>query len=99
MASGCLTRKIRKRCLAVFARCLAVFVDFFHFLLLFLLVVSFDSYFLLVKGVRFVTFFTTCNFHVLLFTGPGGPGFVGYSLCDGGLGCTLIFFPFFFFYY
>jgi hypothetical protein len=34
VASGCLTRKKTKRCLAVWARCLAVFVDFFHFLLL-----------------------------------------------------------------
>ncbi len=34
LAGGCLTRKIRKRCLAVFTRCLAVFVDLFHFLLL-----------------------------------------------------------------
>jgi len=42
-----------------------VFVDFFHFLLLFLLVVSFVSYFLLVKGVRFVIF---CYFFLLLVT-------------------------------
>jgi hypothetical protein len=52
----------------------AVFVDFSYFLLLFLLVVNFVNYFLLVKGVRFVTFFTGCNFEQLLFTGPGGPG-------------------------
>jgi len=54
-----------------------VFVDFFHFLLLFLLVVSFVSYFLLVKGVRFVTFcyfFTICNFDKLLFTVEKGQG-------------------------
>jgi len=67
----------------------AVFVDFFHFLLLFLLVVSFVSSFLLLKGVRFVTFcyfFTACNFDKLLFTVPGGAGFILYSLCDGGKG-------------
>ncbi len=63
-----------------------VFVDFSYFLLLFLLVVNFISYFLQAKGVRFVTFFTTCNFHKLLFTGPRGPGLILYSLCDGGKG-------------
>jgi hypothetical protein len=66
------------------------FVDFFHFLLLlvtFLLVVSFVSYFLLVKGVRFVTFcyfFTGCNFEQLLFTVEKGQGERFYSLCEGG---------------
>jgi len=81
VAGGCLTRKRRKRCLAVFTRCLAVFtrclavfVDFFHFLLL--LVTFFTSrkfckLLLLVKGVNFVTFcyfFIGCNFDKLLFT-------------------------------
>jgi hypothetical protein len=46
MAGGCFTRKNTQECLAVF-------VDLFHFLLLFL---SFVNYFLLLKGVRFVTF-------------------------------------------
>jgi len=90
VASGYLTKKRRKRCLAVFTRCLAVFVDFFHFLLLlvtFLLVVSFVSYFLLVKGVSFVTFcyfFIGCNFDKLLFTVKKGQGEGFYSLCEGG---------------
>jgi len=35
MAGGCLTKKRTKRCLAVSALCLAVFVDLLHFLLLF----------------------------------------------------------------
>ncbi len=57
MAGGCLTKKKTQRCLAVLSLCLAVFVDLFHFLLLFLLFVSFVSYFLLLKGVRFVIFY------------------------------------------
>ncbi len=67
---------------------MVVFVDFFHFLLLFLLVVSFVSYFLLVKGVRFVIFcyfFTAYNFDKLLFTVEKGQGERFYSLCDRGL--------------
>jgi hypothetical protein len=58
-AVGCLTRKNILRCPAFFAQCRAVFVDLFHFLLLlviFLLFVRFVNYFLLLKGVRFVTF-------------------------------------------
>ncbi len=53
------------------------------FLLLFvtfLLVVSFVSYFLLVKGVRSVTFcyfFTNCNFDKLFFTVEKGQGVKG----------------------
>ncbi len=72
-AMGCLTRKNILRCLAFLAQCRAVFVDLFHFLLLFvtfLLFVSFVSYFLLLKGVRFVNFcyfFTACNFCKLFF--------------------------------
>jgi hypothetical protein len=58
VAGGCLTRKKT-------LRCLVVFVDLFHFLLLFLLLVNFGSYFLLSKGVRFVTF---CTFFLLLVT-------------------------------
>jgi len=68
-------------------------------LLLFLLLVTFISYFLLLKGVRFVTFcyfFTACNFHKLLFIGPGGREFIFSSLWDEGKGCTLIFFLHFF---
>jgi hypothetical protein len=56
VAGGCLTRKRTQQCLAVLALCLAVFVDLFHFLLRLLLLVSFVSYFLLLKGVRFITF-------------------------------------------
>jgi hypothetical protein len=40
-AGGCLTRKKTKECRAVFAQCRAVFVDFFHFLLLFFIVRNF----------------------------------------------------------
>jgi hypothetical protein len=63
------------RCPVVFPRCLAVFVDFSYF---FLLVVSFDSYFLLGLGVRFVIFLLVVTFYKLLFTGPGGPGGEGF---------------------
>ncbi len=78
---------------------MAVFVDFWYFLLLFLLVVSFVSYFLLLKGLSFVTFcyfFIGCNFDKLLFTGPGGPGWrVLFIVRRGNLeGCRLIFFLF-----
>ena len=57
---------------------MAVFVDFSYFLLLFLLAVSFVSYFLLGLGVRFVTFLLVVTFYKLLFTGPGGPGGEGF---------------------
>jgi hypothetical protein len=66
---------------------LLTFFTFCYFLLLFLLLITFVSYFLLLKGVRFVTFcyfFTACNFQQLFFTGPGGPWFIFYSLWDGG---------------
>jgi len=66
---------------------LLTFFTFCYFLLLFLLVVSFVSYFLLVKGVSFVTFcyfFTGCNFDKLLFTVKKGQGEGFYSLCEGG---------------
>jgi hypothetical protein len=65
VAGGCLTMKRSQRCLAVATLCLVVFVDLFHFLLLFLLFINFGSYFLLSKGVRFVTF---CTFFLLLIT-------------------------------
>jgi hypothetical protein len=76
----------------------AVFVDFFHFLLLFLPGVSFVNYFLLLKGVRFVTF---CYFFLLLVT------LINYFLLlrrarvyivfivRRGKGCSLILFLFF----
>ncbi len=67
---------------------MAVFGDFCYFLLLFLLDINFVSYFLLVKGVRFVTFcyfFTSCNFEQLFFTIEKGQGEGLYSLCDRGL--------------
>jgi hypothetical protein len=57
-AVGCLTRKNTQQRRAVF-------VDLFHFLLLFLLCVSFVIYFLLLKGVRFVIF---CYFFLLFVT-------------------------------
>jgi hypothetical protein len=65
---------------------LLIFFTFCYFSYFFLLVVSFVSYFLLLKGVRFVTFFTACNFDKLFFTVPGGAWFILYSLCDGGKG-------------
>jgi hypothetical protein len=52
---------------------LLTLVTFCYFLLLFLLFVNFGSYFLLSKGVRFVTFstfFTAGNYDKLLFTRP-----------------------------
>ncbi len=48
-AGGCLTTKKGAWCGAVLVRCGAFFVDLFHFLLLFLLLVNFISYFLLLK--------------------------------------------------
>jgi hypothetical protein len=67
---------------------LLIFFTFCHFFLLF---VTFISYFLLLKGVRFVTFcyfFTTCNFHKLLFTVEKDQGERFYSLCDEGKGAA-----------
>jgi len=48
-AGGCLTTKKGAWCGAVLARCGVFFVDLFHFLLLFLLLVNFINYFLLLK--------------------------------------------------
>jgi hypothetical protein len=48
-AGGCFTAKKGAWCGAVLVRCRAVFVDLFHFLLLCLLLVTFISYFLLLK--------------------------------------------------
>jgi len=60
-------------------------------------VVSFVSYFLLVKGVRFVTFFTGYNLDKLLFTAEKGQGLYWVHCAKGGKGCNLIFFLFFFY--
>jgi hypothetical protein len=76
-AMGCLTGKNTQRCRAFLGECQAIFVDLFHFLLIlatFFTGCKFCKYFLLVKGVRFVTFFIACNFEQLLFIGPGRPG-------------------------
>jgi hypothetical protein len=89
MAGGCLTKKRRKRCLAVFTRCLVVFVDFFHFLLLLvtiftgrkfckLLFTRFRGkvcYFLLL----FLLLITMINYFLL------GQGNYWVSLCKGGI--------------
>jgi hypothetical protein len=68
------------------------------FLLIFLLFISFVTYFLLLKGVRFVTFcyfFTVCNFHKLLFIVEKGQGL--YSIhCVTGENVHFDFFPYFF---
>jgi len=50
------------------------------------------------KVCYFFYFFTAHEFRKLLFTGIGGPGFIFYSLKDGGEGCTLIFFLDIFYY-
>jgi hypothetical protein len=59
----------------------AVFVDFFHILLLFVTFFTarnfYKLFFTAETGVRFVTFFTfftVCNFHKLLFTVEKGQG-------------------------
>ncbi len=67
---------------------LLTFFIFWYFRLLFLLLISFVNYILLLKGVRFVTFyyfFTGYNFDKLLFTLEKGQGERFYSLCDKGL--------------
>ncbi len=46
-----------------------------------------------VKFVTFCYFFTAHKFRKLLFTGTGGPGFIFYSLWDGGGRVHLDFFP------
>jgi hypothetical protein len=48
-AGGCLTAKKGAWCGAVLVRCGAVFVDLFHFLLLFVTFLLFVTYFLLLK--------------------------------------------------
>jgi hypothetical protein len=98
-AGGCLTRKKTQECRAVFAYCRVVFLDFFHFLLFFvtfLLLITFISYFLLLKGVRFVTFFTACNFQQLLFTVEKGQGLYSIHCAMGELERVHLDFFFFF---
>ncbi len=72
------------------------------FLLLFLLVISFVSYFLLLKAVRFVTFcyfFTRCNFDKLLFIVEKGQGVKGSIHCaTGEVGWVQVDFFSYFFY-
>jgi len=66
----------------------------FHFLLLFvtfLLLVTFVNYFFTIQGSLFVIFcyfFTTCNFHKLLFIVEKGQGncFIIFIHCSGGRG-------------
>ncbi len=70
-AGGCLTTKKGAWCGAVLVRCGAVFVDLFHFLLLFVTFFTVRKFYKLLfiaeTGVKFVTFFTVCNFLKLLF--------------------------------
>jgi len=102
-AGGYLTTKKGAWCGAVLVRSGAIFVDLFHFMLLFvifLLLVNFISYFLLLKQGQsllfFVTFFTVCNFFKLLFTVEKGQGL--YCIhCARGERVRLDFFPFLFF--
>ncbi len=57
---GPLTGENTQECRGLFAQCRGLFVDFFSLLVtfsyFFLLVISFVNYFLLLKGVSFVTF-------------------------------------------
>jgi hypothetical protein len=65
---------------------LLTFFTFCYFWLLFLLLVTFVSYFLLVKGVRFVSFryfFTACNFDKLFFTIEKGQGLYSIHCATG----------------
>jgi hypothetical protein len=75
----------------LFSRSGGLFLLTFSLFVTFLLLVTFISYFLLLKGVRFVTFcyfFTACNFHKLPFTVEKGQGEGFYSLCDEGKGAA-----------
>jgi hypothetical protein len=92
-AGGCLTAKKG-------AWCGAIFVDLFHFLLLFVTVRNFYKLLFTVetrvKFVIFCYFFTVCNFLKLLFTVEKGQGL--YCIhCARGEKVRLDFFPFFFF--
>jgi hypothetical protein len=77
----------------------AVFVDLFHFLLLFVTFFTgckFCKLLFTPERGKVCYFFTACNFHKLLFTGLGRPRFIFYSLWDGGERVHLDFFPSFF---
>ncbi len=63
---------------------MAVFVNFFHFLLLFLILVTFVSYFLLLKGVRFVTFLLLVTFINYFLLGQEGQGLYSIHCGTGG---------------
>jgi len=67
------------------------------FVTFFLLFISFVTYFLLLKGVRFVTFFTGCNFDKLLFTIEKGQGLGSIHCATGELERVQV--DFFFFFY
>ncbi len=99
-AGGCLTTKKRPWCGAVLLRCGVVFVDLFHFLLLFVTACNFYKLLFIVEiGVKFVTFFyffIVCNFHKLLFTVEKGQGLY-FVHCARGERVHLDFFPSFFF--
>jgi hypothetical protein len=103
-AGGCLTARKGAWCGAVLVRCGAVFVDLFHFLLLFVTFFTVRNFYKLLftvkTGVKFVTFcyfFTVCNFFKLLFTIEKGQGL--YCIhCARGERVPLAFFPFFFFF-
>jgi hypothetical protein len=57
MAVGCLTMKNTQECMVVFSRCLVVFVDFFHFLLLFFTIYKFFKLLYTVKRGKVCYFF------------------------------------------
>ncbi len=73
------------------------FFWFFSLFVIFLLLVTFVNYFLLLKVhclLLFVTFFTACNFHKLLFIAERGQGncFIIFIHCSGGGGAPWFFF-------
>jgi len=99
-AGGCLTTKKGTWCGAVLVRCRAIFLDLFHFLLLFVTFFTAHKFYKLLltteTGVKFVTFFTVCNFLKLFFTVEKGQGL--YCIhCARGERVCLHFFPFLFF--
>ncbi len=77
----------------------AVFVDFFHFLLLYVTFFTTRNFYKLLfiaeTRVRFVTFYIVCNFHKLLFTVEKGQGLY-FIHCARGEKVHLDFFPSFF---
>jgi hypothetical protein len=68
-------------------------LTFFTFCYFFLLLVTFVNYFFTVEGSLFVTFFTTCNCHKLLFTIERGNGncCIIFIHCSGGGGAFWFF--------